>query len=45
MKKITMETGITVVWFYGQLGHGCGLVDVISSFDCKKNTSSQDNNQ
>ena len=36
MKKITMELGITVSWFYGEPGHGRGLFDVISSVGCKQ---------
>ena len=36
MKKIAMDFGITVVWFYVEPGHGCGLVDAISSFGCKQ---------
>ena len=35
MKRIAIEFGITVVWFYGELGHGRGLVDAMSSFGCK----------
>ena len=36
MKKIAAEFGITVVWFYGEPGHGRGLVDAMSSFGCKQ---------
>ena len=36
MKKIAAEFGITVVWFYGEPGHGGGLVDAMSSFGCKQ---------
>ena len=36
MKKIAMDFGITVVWFYVEPGHGCGLVDAMSSFGCKQ---------
>ena len=36
MKKIAAEFGITVVWFYGEPGHGHGLVDAMSSFGCKQ---------
>ena len=25
-----------MVWFYEKPGHGCGLVDVMSSFGCKQ---------
>ena len=35
MKKIAAEFGITGVWFYGEPGHGHGLVDAMSSFGCK----------
>ena len=30
------DTGLTVIWFYGEPGHGCGLVDAMSSFGCKQ---------
>ena len=36
IKKIAMDFGITVVWFYGEPGHGRGLVDVMSSFGSKQ---------
>ena len=36
MKKIAAEFGITAVWFYGEPGHGRGLVDAMSSFGCKQ---------
>ena len=36
MKKIAAEFGITVLWFYGEPGHGRRLVDVMSSFCCKQ---------
>ena len=36
MKKIAAEFGIAVVWFYGEPGHGGGLVDAMSSFGCKQ---------
>ena len=35
MKKLASDFGITVVWFYKKPGHGCGLVDAMSSFGCK----------
>ena len=36
MKKLASEFGITIVWFYGEPGHGRGLVDAMSSFGCKQ---------
>ena len=36
MKKIAIEYNINVVWFYGEPGHGRGLVDAMSSFGCKQ---------
>ena len=36
MKKLAKELGIKVVWFYGEPGHGRGLVDAMSSFGCKQ---------
>ena len=36
MKKLAKELVIKVVWFYGEPGHGRGLVDAISSFGCKQ---------
>ena len=36
MKKLASDFGITVVWFYKKPGHGCGLVDAMSSFGCKQ---------
>ena len=35
MKKLAIDLKIKVVWFYGELGHGGGLVDAMSSFGCK----------
>ena len=35
MRKLAIDLGIAVVWFYGEPGHGRGLVDAMSSFDCK----------
>ena len=35
MKKQAIDLKIRVVWFYGEPGHGRGLVDAISSFRCK----------
>ena len=36
MKKLASDFGIPVVWFYGEPGHGHGLVDAMSSFGCKQ---------
>ena len=36
MKKVAMDFGITVVWFYSEPGHGRGLVDAMLSFGCKQ---------
>ena len=35
MKKLAIDLKKKVVWFYGELGHGWGLVDAMSSFGCK----------
>ena len=35
MKKLAIHHKITVVWFYGEPGHGRGVVDAMSSFGCK----------
>ena len=35
MKKLAIDLKIKVVWFYGEPGHGGGLVDAMSSFGCK----------
>ena len=36
MKKLASDFGITVVWFYGEPGHGRGFADAMSSFGCKQ---------
>ena len=36
MKKLATEFGIKIVWFYGDPGHGRGLVDAVSSFGWKQ---------
>ena len=36
MKKLATEFGIKIIWFYGEPGHGHGLVDAMSSFGCKQ---------
>ena len=36
MKKLATEFGIKIIWFYGEPGHGRGLVDAISPFGCKQ---------
>ena len=36
MKDIALRYDITVAWFYGEPGHGRGLVDAMSSFGCKR---------
>ena len=35
MIDLASEYGITVSWFYGEPGHGRGLIDGMSSFGCK----------
>ena len=35
MKKLAIDLKIKFVWFYGEPGHGRGLVDAMSSFGCK----------
>ena len=34
--KLATEFGINIIWFYGEPGHGRGLVDAMSSFGCKQ---------
>ena len=34
LKKLATDLKIKVVWFYGELDHGRGLVDAMSSFGC-----------
>ena len=34
--KLATEFGIKIIWFYVEPGHGCGLVDAMSSFGCKQ---------
>ena len=36
LKALAMKYKIQVVWFYGEPGHGRGLVDAMSSFGCKR---------
>ena len=35
MRKLTVDLGIKVIWFYGEPGQSRGLVDAMSSFGCK----------
>ena len=35
MKKLAQMYDIEVVWFHGEVGHGRGIVDSMSSFGCK----------
>ena len=35
MRKLAVDLGIKVIWFYGEPGHSRGLVDAMSSFGCK----------
>ena len=35
MKELAAKYQIRVSWFYGEPGHGRGLVDAMSSFGCK----------
>ena len=35
MKKLAIKLGIKIIWFYGEPGHGRGLVNAMSSFGCK----------
>ena len=36
VKALALKYNITIFWFYGEAGHGRGLVDAMSSFGCKK---------
>ena len=36
MSKLAAKYQCNVFWFYGEAGHGRGLVDAMSSFGCKK---------
>jgi hypothetical protein len=36
MKKLAAQFKCDIFWFYGEAGHGRGLVDAMSSFGCKK---------
>ena len=36
MIKLASAFDIEIYWFYGEAGHGKGLVDAMSSFGCKK---------
>ena len=35
MMQLAKKYGVTFTWFYGEPGHGRGLVDAMSSFGCK----------
>ena len=35
IRKLAIKYKLKVVWFYGEPGHGKGLVDAMSSFGCK----------
>ena len=35
MQKLAEELGITIGWFYGEPGHGRGVIDAMSSFGTK----------
>ena len=35
MRSFTLKHSIKIVWFYGEPGHGRGLVDAMSPFGCK----------
>ena len=35
MRSLALKHNIKIVWFYGEPGHGRGLVDAMSSFGCK----------
>ena len=35
MKNMAESHNISIYWFYGEPGHGCGVVDAISYFGCK----------
>ena len=35
IKDLAAKYGIYIMWFYGETGHGKGLVDAMSSFGCK----------
>ena len=36
MRKLALKYQIAIFWFYGEPGHGRGLVDAMSSFGCKE---------
>ena len=36
MKTLATQFGVTIIWYYGEPGHGQGLVDAMSSFGCKQ---------
>ena len=36
MKRLAANWDVEIYWFYGEAGHGRGLVDAMSSFGCKK---------
>ena len=40
MRKLALKYQIAIFWFYGEPGHGRGLVDAMSSFGCKENLRS-----
>ena len=35
MKNMAKAHNISIYWFYGEPGHGHGVVDAMSSFGCK----------
>ena len=35
IRKLAMKYKVKMMWFYGEPGHGRGLVDDMSSFGCK----------
>ena len=35
IRKLVIKYKLKIVWFYGEPGHGKGLVDAMSSFGCK----------
>ena len=36
LKMLAQKYQIVFAWFYGEAGHGRGLVDAMSSFGCKQ---------
>ena len=35
MKELANKYNITIIWVYGEAGHGRGLIDAMSCFRCK----------